>query len=358
MLARHWIFSLLVPAVFCHLCSAAQSALEIVSIVDHPSATACLIKVFSVVATSKTKRNLRFRFILFESSGFGIKEWNSTIMTIFPDVSSDIKVWTRPETFPTLSGKGFEQSSVFARFYIPTIFSDLKRFIFLDNDLVVTTDLSHLHYHQLSITKEIPKTSDLFIVKPVVNSRTLGRTVQLSSKHVPRQLLPKQDVATVGFVYERHPGYKDFLRAHFNLTNPRVVEAIDSHGGDAFLNAGVFVVDAQRWRLKNYTTQMEHLMALNRGHRLFNAEAVGDQGPFLLLFTQDTAYLSPRYNLRRQPKKTIQLLGGGITGTFSHSHSLASTARRNVPNLLRLEPCVSSSAAASSRCPTPLVYDS
>jgi lipopolysaccharide biosynthesis glycosyltransferase len=322
MLACHWIFSF---AVFCHLCSAVQSALEIVSIVDNPSATACLIKVFSIVASSKNKRHLRFRFVLFESSGFGANEWNSTMTTIFPDIASEIKVWTRPETFPTLTGKGFEQSAVFARFYLPALFPDLERFVYLDNDLVVTADLSHLHYHQLSVTKDIPKTSDLFIVKPVVNPRTLGRTAQLSNKHVPRQLLPRQDAATVGFVYERHPGYKDYLRAHFNLTNPEVAKAVDSHGGDAFLNAGVFVVDAQRWRLKNYTTQMEHLMASNRGHSLFNAEAVGDQGPFLLLFAQDTAYLSPRYNLRRQPKKTIQLLGGGITGTlpvrFGHLHT-------------------------------------
>jgi hypothetical protein len=64
---------------------------------------------------------------------------------------------------------------------------------------------------------------------------------------------------------------------------------------------------------------MESLMANNHQHTLFNAEAVGDQGPFLLLFAQDTAYLSPRYNMRRQPKKTIQLLSGGITGKYTLS---------------------------------------
>ena len=131
----------------------------------------------------------------------------------------------------------------------------------------------------------------------------------------PAKLVNRGPSASVAFVYETHPVYRDYINAHFNLSNPFVRSIVEMRGRDAFLNGGVFVVDAVRWRQKKLTQLAEEGMKRNEREFMFNTAALGDQGPFFLFFINETSYLSPRYNMRRLPKKTVHLLEDGQKGS-------------------------------------------
>lgn len=274
------------------------------------------------------QKQLSLKFLVFESSEFTVSFWESAVANIFPGIPSQSKPWYKPITFPSLSEKGFAKEEVFARFYFPTIFPESKRFIFLDNDIIVTEDMYNLYHHRLHLSNIIPGTFEISAPPPVVNPRSISRTVQRPTGGSPLKKIMNSnsnshhDPATVGFVFEHHPGYKEYLHRHFSMENSEVKTAIESHGSDVFLNAGVFVVDALRWAKKGITRRMEELMERNIKDKLFNTEALGDQGPFMLLFANDSAYLSPTFNMRRQPKKTLNLLSSGVTGTVYCSFSL------------------------------------
>lgn len=309
----------ILPAVLfivAFLTTVVGSAIEVISIVEQSSGASCMIKLFSILESATARDQLSFRFLVFERDDFTSGGWQRVVTEVFPGTRLDSKPWRRPSTFPTLSGKGFAQEVVFARFYLPAIFPDLPRFIFLDNDIVVTTDLSQLHWQRLYTSEDIPGTEVVPSSAVSVNPRSMERVAQrpggpVHSHHSHRNQQP----AAMAFVYEHHPGYRDYLQAHFTLSDPLVHNSIRARGADVFMNAGVFVVDTRRWVERKCTKRMEALLLENREHRLFNTEAVGDQGPFLLLYGNDTAYLHPRYNMRRLPKKTINMLSTGVTGT-------------------------------------------
>ena len=293
------------------------SSMVIVSIVDQASATACLIKIFSILESAES-HSIDFKFLIFEEGNFGIESWESALRHTFSNLSFETKIWIKPDDFPILSGKGFDRDIVFARFYLPTIFMNISRFLYLDNDIIVTANLFDLYSIRLICSDEIPASSDSMHMEPVENPRSIGWLPPRPHKSMKRSPSAGRGApATVGFVYENHPGYKDYLHAHFNMSHPVVQKSITERGMFVFLNAGVFIVDAVRWRQKKYTVLMQDLMTQNNQEYVFNSKAVGDQGPFLLLFNQDTTYLPAQYNMRRQPKKTVNLLSTGVTGRNS-----------------------------------------
>lgn len=292
--------------------AAEHSVVEIVSIIDHSSVPACLLKIHSIIQSSFDKSRLSFRFLLMPSPGLTLQDWDKSFSLCFPQVRFETKPWVRPPRLIQLSGTSFEKDVIFARFYLTDIFADVKKFIYLDNDIVVTADLHELFSQRLVRVSTIPSGDDTTHAAVVVNPRHASKDFQ-HPHHTAKVVGPP---TTVGFVYETHPIYRDYLRTHFNLSHPDVKKAIENSGNDAFLNGGVFVVDAVRWREREYTTLAEDLILKNVEEHMYDAAAVGDQGPFLMLFQNDTAYLAPKYNMRRLPKKTINLLSDPqITGT-------------------------------------------
>ena len=284
------------------------NSLEIFSIIDQYSVPSCLLKVHSVIESSLDKNGLSFKFLLMPSKNLSLELWDHSFAECFPSVRFESKLWDRPARLGPLSGAHFEKDVIFARFYLPYIFPNVHKFIYLDNDIVVTADLYDLYAQRLTVSRVIPNAN--IHNSPVENPRSLDR--QMQRPHATRKQSPGLP-ATVGFVFETHPGYKDYIGAHFNNAHRLVKSALDAHGVDSFLNGGVFVVDAVRWRQKNFTRQAEQLILDNQAGYIYNTAAVGDQGPFYLMFVEETAYLHPRYNMRRQPKKTVQMLGDGQT---------------------------------------------
>ena len=83
---------------------------------------------------------------------------------------------------------------------------------------------------------------------------------------------------------------------------------------EVFLNAGVIVIDTIRWMRQRLTEKAESIFQQNTGGFLFDSKAVGDQGVFYLLLGTEAYGLHPKWNMRRAPKHSIQLLSDGETG--------------------------------------------
>lgn len=299
-------------AILISLTVAELSVVVIVSIIDHSSVAACMLKIHSIIQSSVDKSRLSFKFLLMPNPELSLQEWDTSFSLCFPQVKFETKPWVRPPQLVQLSGTSFEKDVIFARFYLADIFPDVNKFIYLDNDIVVTADLNNLFNQRLIRVDNIPNCDAPTHTTALLNPRHASKDFQ--RPHYAAKVVGPP--VTVGFVYETHPIYRDYLRTHFNQSNPAVKRVIDARGNDAFLNGGVFVVDAVRWRDKKYTSLAENFILRNVVEHMYDAAAVGDQGPFLLLFYDDTAYLAPRYNMRRLPKKTINLLSDPqITGT-------------------------------------------
>jgi len=162
----------------------------------------------------------------------------------------------------------------------------------------------------------------------------------------------------VAFVVEYHPYYTTYLKDHFNLSHPLVAKAL-SHFATSrlFLNGGVFVMDATRWRENNFTAKCEKLIIENhtKSNRLsfdFNESRsnssrslsdqstssliydtrVGDQAVFYTLLHDKMGCLPAQYNMRRLPKKTVYMLEANFLGTLiSFFHFFLTRVIRNLP---------------------------
>jgi Glycosyl transferase family 8 len=144
-------------------------------------------------------------------------------------------------------------------------------------------------------------------------------------------------MCAVGMLYEIHPQYSKYIASSFNANSTRVATTITllqdaltlKKRLSIFLNAGVFIVDCVLWRQQNLTRQAEELILENSLHPggLYSSSA-GDQGLFYLLLGKDAFGLPARWNMRRQPKKTVQMLEdpSAITGVV---HLAGSTGGRS-----------------------------
>jgi lipopolysaccharide biosynthesis glycosyltransferase len=127
--------------------------INIVSLLDDSSVYSTLVKVFSIVKSTNEPKQLRFYFLLFENAGsrrnsssLQAKDFNKVFPLVFPTIFYEIKQW-KDFSFPLssyLKKEKFETEIIFARFYLPKIYSILDKFIYLDNDLIVTCDLREL----------------------------------------------------------------------------------------------------------------------------------------------------------------------------------------------------------------------
>jgi lipopolysaccharide biosynthesis glycosyltransferase len=311
-----------------------QSVIPIVSIVDDTSILSYFLKLFTISKTLTGSDRLE-SYVVVVNTTSALNTSNilsSTIQTCLSKIQITIKIWTPPPLFQLLRKSRFEQVHIFARFYFPIIFPNLSKFIYLDNDVLVTINLSHLLNYPLKISRSLPNAPRM--TATLSSSRHSSSTSRnhhsqvvskLTNEQLPEKIIRSANnnnnnnvrigqSAMIGMVIEDHPIYQHYLQDHFNTSHSLVQQALNAFSHQPiFLNAGVFIVNTQQWKEKNMTFYVESLIQANSQEYIYST-AVGDQGPFYLLFHSYLAFLPPQYNMRRLPKKTIHLLEQHIPG--------------------------------------------
>jgi lipopolysaccharide biosynthesis glycosyltransferase len=304
-IGRIRILSYLILTWLCHY--SFPRPIHIVSILDESSRISALIKIHSIVKSAFFVKQLEFHFLVFPSENFTVDVWKSDFQKCNNGVQFNVVEWKQPPLLQVLKRNKFEIDIIFARFYLPHLFPEVPKFIYLDNDLVVNCDLNELMLNPLLIQEFAPPRSSKPTAKVAVmqnprHSKNPFRTT------IQRIALAKYDrTAIVGFVVEQHSVYRAYIESHFNGTHPLVKKTKSMLPHDMFLNAGVFLVDANRWRNENITGLAEAMIIQNAREHLYST-SVGDQGIFYLLFQDKMAILPAQYNMRRLPKKTFYML--------------------------------------------------
>lgn len=128
-----------------------QAKYPIVSLLDSSSVHSTLLKVYSIIENTKQPKLLSFHFLLFtpevnpdliDDRRISIRSFERLFAALFPSVSYEVKHW-KPSFFllKHLRDEDFEKEIIFARFYLPEVFSALPRFLYLDNDVVLNMDV-------------------------------------------------------------------------------------------------------------------------------------------------------------------------------------------------------------------------
>lgn len=362
---------------------AQRQKIKIVSIIDEFSALSCLIKVHSIIQSSTDPSQIQFYFIVIQQKSKIIEKWIKSFKTCFSDTFVESKVWERPKSLPSLHDKVFETEIIFARFYIPQIFPSIDRYIYLDNDVIITADLTDLYSFPLIAQSYIPKKKKPRIGNDRSSNSRIGERNEMHNNIMLKKILPPKrkkrsrnlqqndrlilsksqnrenkqnfkqfglngdDLKSVGntklrnkdnskaiaaFVFEDHPQNIAYVASNFNTSHPLVQSALSLRLKESFFNGGVAVVDAALWRKENFTEQAEEIIENNYNGSLYSYSA-GDQGTFLILLQDRIAYLPSMYNMRRLPKKTVNMLSEGKNGII---HLAGSTF--GVPLLSCYEP--------------------
>jgi lipopolysaccharide biosynthesis glycosyltransferase len=295
-----------------------SNLIEIVSIIDKSSIFYSLVKLESIIRSSPEPQLLSFHFLSFDS------QTEQTLRDYFTSCHSTLRHY---EIVPWLSTpyhshlpfsfSGFDTWIIYSRIYLPLIFSNLDRYLYLDNDLVVNGAIDELwslatrtFTSPLGLRAARPRprpspSQSLLDLLPKSKQKNLSRYSQDTSRLEQRQLPP-----LVGFVFEVNFAYAGYLHTHFNLSHPLVAQVHQMNHPEIFFNAGVAVVNAIQWRKENITAQAEALLFENTNQpgALFDSKAVGDQGLFYLLLNGRMVPLPPKFNMRRLPNKTVRFL--------------------------------------------------
>lgn len=314
------VFQLLIFSISLSL--AFSKSINLVHIVDESSALMALINIHSVIKSSESSRGLLFHFIVITSGNFSVEQWNTAVETCNPEISYLSKEWIRPEKLSTLEQRNFDKDVIYARFYIPRIFPDLDRFVYLDNDAVVNIDVAEIYFYPLVKKQNIPTLNeDVLKVTENIDKNINKNAVKLRPNtihHRPHQHrnLNQNYHVPIGFVFEKSSFYDQYIKMHFNSSRPLVQRTIALREEDIFFNAGVFLMDAKRWRQLHYTDRAEKLFTENKNGEFYDSAGVGDQGLFFLLMLGEIAYLPQKFNMRRLPAKSIRMLDFGVKGVI------------------------------------------
>lgn len=303
---------------------------DIVNIVDDSSKLSCLTKIHSIIESCRRPVELRFKFLLMRETNTTLEAWNDAFRLCFPGISFESKVWKMPDLLSTsLTQRNFDTDVIFARFYLPHIFQDIDRFIYLDNDIVVSVDLADLF--QVAMLMQGEKSQFLSKSHKNSNHEIFDRNSRTARKRVDAVTSQLHDkAAPVAFVFEKHPSYKAYISDHLNTSHVLVQRAMRVHGDDVFLNAGVALFDAKKWRREGWTQRAEMIISSNHKNYIYSSQ-VGDQGLFYVLLQEHVAYLPARFNMRRLPKKTVLMLSDEsdpVTGIVHFAGTTGGQAER------------------------------
>jgi lipopolysaccharide biosynthesis glycosyltransferase len=246
----------------CISCFAQRSApkyaypfVNIVSLLDENSIHSTLVKVHSIVKSSKLPNQLRFYFLFFEKAKKDssptrelISGFESLFNELYPSIFIETKIWeSSPFLQKYLRNDKFETEIIFSRFYLPRIYASLEKFIYLDNDLVVNCDMRDLmnypltsrHPNLLSVKEKdqeqrqsvnpsrvIPLERNRLPVPRDPRSSRKGRNGGRQLALNDNQLMQNRPLgfysnpAAFGMVFESHSFYFSYLTSHFNQSHP------------------------------------------------------------------------------------------------------------------------------------------
>eukprot|EP01038_Epipyxis_sp_PR26KG_P015900 gene15900-21563_t len=279
---------------------------------------------------------LDFRFVVFNSSSFTLELWEESLNNLCNDkrtqscctiepisTTFQSQLWSHSSKLSSyLTDKIFDKEIIFVRFYLPLIFPDLNRFIYLDNDVIVTDDLQDLFHYSLFKTNFLLDNFEHLINDKNDNSGIIRNRPSSHTYNV--HVYDKNIMVPIGFVFEKHSFYKSYKQNHLNQSHEMVQNANKFYTLDTFLNGGVILYDAKLWRKRNLTERAEAIIFSNRVNNNHTNEfniyshSIGDQGLFYTLLGGMMTALPAKYNMRRQPKKTIHMLENEMTLGILH----------------------------------------
>jgi len=267
------------------------SRFDIVSIIDKSSILSCIIKIHSIVASTSNYDNFKFNIlIMYDRNTSDNQNYTKYFYACFPENLFEFKYLDNTRfILPVLRQRKFEIPAIFIRFYIPHIFPALKLYLYLDNDIIVTADLTNIfEYSNFNFLH------NQFLKKTVIkNYKQLYRNARASdilnnrNKRKPSNFQTTTTTTTttsvsprsaaISFVFEKHSHYIPYITEHFNTSQPLVKNSLSRFEKDAFFNGGVALVNAVKWRKDNLTARAEEIIKMNIHGTLYD-EVVGDQG--------------------------------------------------------------------------------
>jgi lipopolysaccharide biosynthesis glycosyltransferase len=306
-----FLFLLLEILLWVHKCQGSrlphgshEDLINIISIVDISSIFYCFVKLHSIISSTSSKHLLKFYFLSLDDSN----QTNLYIQQFFLNCSFysyhlryEIVSWsTVPFSQQDLTLSGFDTWTIYSRIYLPVIFP-VDKYLYLDNDIVVNGDI--LELYQTKLMLKSPNT----LLPP---SKQISNSFQITNSRT---------IPIIGFVFEVNAAYGGYINSHFNHSHPFVRKVLEHNHPEIFFNGGVALVNALQWRKENFTSCAEKILLENTQHpgSLYNSKAVGDQGLFYLLLDGRTAYLPPKFNMRRLPNKTVKFLSQNELGNSS-----------------------------------------
>ena len=325
-------------------------SVDVVMIVDDSSALAAMTAIHSIVSNAKRDTLSRLRINIVINAGASaddasefMQKWESSI-ACFKEGNSHAVFDTAEFRLPShVEDVCRDHSHICARFYVPSLFPGLHRYIYLDNDVLVTCDIIELwvekivRLHDFVEQPSVPRVEQPLRTKHIhfpevrsgrgagIDPATLQRVFD---RRIPKpksgggggghRYLASSSAGTpaISFVWENHPMYKGYLEGNFNISHPLVSSIQENRGKKLFFNAGVAVVNVHSWNHNNITGKFEELVRENEKSYVFNFKQAGDQAVFYLLDDESEIGAIPqaRFNMRRLPKKTIQLVSSGTKG--------------------------------------------
>jgi len=286
---------------------------EVISIIDHSSVLSSYLKVYSIIKSATRSQTLSFRFLVLDDLEFNKLE--KLYRNCFPDIRIQFKRWQRPATLPPLSERGFDSEYIYSRVYLPDIFYEVDRYVYLDNDVIVNMNIEDLFWTSL-VRATHPLTTH-YKIKPKHAQRDRsaasylrknrpggghGRQTSVSNHQTSNRRV------TMGFVFDSNLKLDGYVKNGFNQSNPAFINAMGFIEPAKFFNGGVALVDAKLWRRRNMTGQAEDIIRQNVHNTVYSSRGLGDQGLFFLLMQDGLAELHPAFNMRRVPNKTTRYL--------------------------------------------------
>lgn len=255
-----------------------SATINILSVLDTAAIDMCMVKIHSVVESSHDRSSLHFGFLVLTRHDSDVLD--GRIHECLPNISYVIKVFEEIQDpladelrliLRTLPNKSFEKPIIYVRTILPNLFTEMDRFLYLDNDIVGNIDVSTIYETTLALSG---------------NEKTHS-----------------------GFVWDVHKLAGMYLSHHFNFSHP-VVRRIYQDGymskNDLF-NSGVWLCDALLWRKLNNSYVVVNLMARNIKEKF--CVNCGDQEFIMLAFSRSGMHRLPSYfNYRRIMKHSVDNL--------------------------------------------------
>lgn len=214
--------------------------------------------IHSVLKHTSCPENVFFHFIASESSSSKNEKkkklhLNWTIQSTFPSLRFKIYIFNENLVNKLISSsirRALENPLNYARSYLADILEpSIKRVIYLDSDIIVVDDIQKLW--------EIPLTG----------SRTIGAPEYCNAN------------------------FTNYFTDEF-WSDPEFSSVFEEKNA-CYFNTGVMVMDLERWRERDFTSEIEKWMEIQRERRIYE---LGSLPPFLLVFGGDVEAIDHRWN--------------------------------------------------------------